>query len=478
MLVFLLSPLARLTLWRAERLKSRGYPEQADDLLGRGLARDPANVALATAYAISAQGAARFAEAFSRWSTLRGMRPDLALPLRGMASSAREQSKLAEARDLIAEARRRFPDDLEIMAEAARLALRFGDHDGALPLWQRLCASRDPQPDWLVMHVQTLLFLHQLDEATVALDAARRLQPDFRGVEALAGTIAAAKQDWDAAISIWETYRERHPDDQAGWEHLGRAIAQKQQEAVDADRPVQSAPVPVSRVVDPDTRALMLEFESLGRDCELGMVQRRYGAEPLGLLRWTGTTLDSLDRALSARLEGLGEPANTDLVDLGGFWSIVDKRWGLYTHTFVSTGEVAHDELYAKSLKRITYLRRRLLADLTSGEKIFVYKSDEVSAAALLDLHASLRSFGPVVLLLVRTADATSDFPHGRPGEIEVLGPDLFVGFLSTFGAAKGFWQIAFEEWVAICREARSNWRRRTPLAIADDSALEDAENS
>ena len=476
MLLLLSAPLARWTLWRAERLVSQGQRERADALLSRAVARDPANVALAGAHAILAQGAARFAEAFSRWSALRDRRPDLPLAWRGMASSAREQSKLALARDLLAEARRRFPDDLELMAEAARLALRLGDYESALPLWARLCASPDPEPDWLVVHVQTLLFLHRLDEATVALDAARRSHPEFRGVEALAGFVAAARQDWDAAIRIWETFRERHPDDNTGWEHLGRAIAHKQQQAIDAGLPDQSAPVAVSRIVDPDIRALMLDFESLGRDCELGMVQRRYGAEPLGLLRWTGTTLDSLTRALTARLEGMGETANTELVDLNGFWSIVDTRWGLFTHTFVSTGEVAHGDLYDKSLKRMAYLQRRLLADLTAGEKIFVYKSDEVSAAALRDLHALLRGFGPVVLLLVRTADDASDFPRGRPGEIEILGPDLFVGFLSAFGAANGFWQIAFEEWVAICRATRSHWPGPTANEAARGATLETAE--
>ena len=36
---------------------------------------------------------------------------------------------------------------------------------------------------------------------------------------------------------------------------------------------------------------LVLDFESVGDNCELGIFQRRVGAEPLGLLRFAGAPL-------------------------------------------------------------------------------------------------------------------------------------------------------------------------------------------
>ena len=39
-----------------------------------------------------------------------------------------------------------------------------------------------------------------------------------------------------------------------------------------------------------DDRDLVLQFESIGDNCELGLVQRRAGSEPLGLLRFAGST--------------------------------------------------------------------------------------------------------------------------------------------------------------------------------------------
>ena len=51
---------------------------------------------------------------------------------------------------------------------------------------------------------------------------------------------------------------------------------------------------------------LMLAFESLGDNCEFGLVQRDGGAEPLGLLRFAGMSLGNLVAALEAKLDGLG----------------------------------------------------------------------------------------------------------------------------------------------------------------------------
>ena len=51
-------------------------------------------------------------------------------------------------------------------------------------------------------------------------------------------------------------------------------------------------------------RDLVFAFESIGDNCELGMLQRHVGIEPLGLLRFAGAQVlpspDSRDRRGSA----------------------------------------------------------------------------------------------------------------------------------------------------------------------------------
>jgi hypothetical protein len=107
-------------------------------------------------------------------------------------------------------------------------------------------------------------------------------------------------------------------------------------------------PIHIPRAENEAIRQLLLRYESVGHDCELGMVQKRYGAEPLGLFRWNSTRFDGLLAALDACLAGIGDPEFTDLwfSDGGEETYVIDKRWGLHMHTFMRPRDVrgvAHD---------------------------------------------------------------------------------------------------------------------------------------
>ena len=41
-------------------------------------------------------------------------------------------------------------------------------------------------------------------------------------------------------------------------------------------------------LIVPPLNEMLLEFESLGDNCEFGLVQRHFGAEPISLLRFAG----------------------------------------------------------------------------------------------------------------------------------------------------------------------------------------------
>jgi len=57
--------------------------------------------------------------------------------------------------------------------------------------------------------------------------------------------------------------------------------------------------------------------------------------------------------------------------------------------------------------------------------------------------------------LYITAASATEEIGGDRAGEVKQIDQDLFVGSLSRLGEAEGFWNIAFDEWVAICRKVR-----------------------
>src|ERR1041384_3955367 len=76
-------------------------------------------------------------------------------------------------------------------------------------------------------------------------------------------------------------------------------------------------------------RELMLRFESIGENCEFGLVQRRCGAEPLGLFRFASAPLPKLLAGLGARFEGLSHPDNLDvqLSQNGREYLVTDRKF-------------------------------------------------------------------------------------------------------------------------------------------------------
>src|SRR5216683_6255225 len=63
------------------------------------------------------------------------------------------------------------------------------------------------------------------------------------------------------------------------------------------------------RLAGLSARELMYRFASLGDNCEFGLVQRRCGAEPLGLFRFATIGPESLVQLLEAGLDDLLDPA-------------------------------------------------------------------------------------------------------------------------------------------------------------------------
>ena len=102
---------------------------------------------------------------------------------------------------------------------------------------------------------------------------------------------------------------------------------------------------------------LMLQFESLGQNCEFGLVQRQCQAEPLGLLRFSSTPLPQLLDALEARFDGMGG-AGTIHVDLspnGREYMVRDSRFGFLYHAWVSAGETPPEDIARRELRRVPF---------------------------------------------------------------------------------------------------------------------------
>jgi hypothetical protein len=217
----------------------------------------------------------------------------------------------------------------------------------------------------------------------------------------------------------------------------------------------RAVPVDVSAIMQADRISLaelMGKFESLGQNCEFGLVQRRCQAEPLGLLRFSSTPLPKLLAALEAHFEGMGDPdaVRVELSSNGREYMISDTRFGFLYHAFVDSGAMEADALHQREVKRVPFLVNKLLDDLASGDKIFVFKGMGVmEEEEVFPLAMALRRYGPNTLLFINLADA--DHAAGR---VEVRAPGFYVGYLDRFAPSEDASDFELSQWVRVCRAA------------------------
>ena len=208
----------------------------------------------------------------------------------------------------------------------------------------------------------------------------------------------------------------------------------------------------------PDLPELALAFESLGENCEFGLVQRRFGAEPLGLLRFSSTPLPKLSNALRARFKGLGNPSNIEVQvsSNGREYMVLDKRFGFLYHAWVLVGEQKPEDVAVRETRRLPLLIRKLTEDLTLGEKIFVFHGmKKLTREEAGELAALLREYGPSTLLWVELADA-----EHKPGSVERIAPGLLKGYMDRFAPGENAHDLSIECWTELCRNAYRMWRR------------------
>jgi hypothetical protein len=224
--------------------------------------------------------------------------------------------------------------------------------------------------------------------------------------------------------------------------------------------------------------SLMTQFESLGDNCEFGLVQRQAGSEPLGLLRFAGFQvppegrLDRLVDALDRKFEGLGEEGAINISAEGSKREFIIKEaaYGLHYHTFRHEREVEIEAIRKSEPRRLGFLRRKFLDDIASGAKILVWQSPATrTVGQVMPLLKALRRHGPNVLLWVVEADASHP-----PGTVERHGPDLLKGYVARFAPADNATDVDAESWFEVCHCAYDLYRDR--LSLLDEKSVEHQE--
>lgn len=199
---------------------------------------------------------------------------------------------------------------------------------------------------------------------------------------------------------------------------------------------------------------LAIRFESLGENCEFGLVQRRCESEPLGLLRFSSTFLRNLIRGLDNGFDGLGDPEEIDPRLEGSGpqkeYMIHEKRFGLVYHTFVYEGQRSVWLMREQESARLKFLRRKFMEELEVAEKIFVYKRNStVSEEEVLPLFLALNRHGANRLLWVVQADDAHP-----PGTVEVTMHGLLKGYIDRFAPDENAHDFSFDGWMRVCANA------------------------
>jgi hypothetical protein len=217
-----------------------------------------------------------------------------------------------------------------------------------------------------------------------------------------------------------------------------------------------------------DVPRLLQMFESLGENCDLGVVQRAVGLEPFGLFRFGACDAPGLAALLRARFHPLCEPEDLWLDEVGPrreFW-VKSRHFPFESHTNRYAGRDDAEVARVGEIEKFRYLKLHLLRELARGKKLFVFKGKS-DLATMHDMARELRTYGPNSLLWVALAD------DAHPAaSVERDSDGLLLGFVSSFGTYDEDPILPVEEWVTVCAKAYRLWRNEEPPKVRIENLI------
>jgi hypothetical protein len=217
-----------------------------------------------------------------------------------------------------------------------------------------------------------------------------------------------------------------------------------------------------------DIPRLLQLFESLGENCDLGVVQRAVGLEPFGLFRFAACDAAGVAALLRARFHPLGEPEDLWLDEVGPrreYW-VKSRRFSFEAHTNRYADQDNPEVARMAQIEKTRFLRERLIRDLSRGRRLFVFKGT-ADIATVEDIAAQLQAYGPNCLLWVKLADTAH-----LAGTVVRLSPHLLSGFISRIGTYEGDPSLPVEEWISVCANAYRLWRGADPPKVPVDNLI------
>ena len=229
----------------------------------------------------------------------------------------------------------------------------------------------------------------------------------------------------------------------------------------------------VPQIFTPEESALVMQFESIGDNCEFGLMQRSVGSERMGLFRYAGVydvmhLADLLDR----KFDGFCEGDDLQITTFGPEWIADISSASLNIHTGRIQGLVPREKIEAEERQKLIFLANKFMDDLEDGTKTFVYRTvigergGPDGIYGMDRLFDAVKSYGGCALLWVTPAD--DDHPHGT---VRHVRDRLFRGHirrLAPYVNAHDTDERAWLELLSNARDAIAEYAMRSASHAAD----------
>lgn len=202
------------------------------------------------------------------------------------------------------------------------------------------------------------------------------------------------------------------------------------------------------RPVNENHREIMMRFCSLGNNCEFGAAQRKFGAEPIDLFRWAATNYKILLTLIENRFEGIGDPENIVVkATSSGEPYVKNTRYNFVWHAFADKDATGAD-IKSREVKRLPFLARKLIEEISEGDRMFVIKAppwDKLDLASAAALRTAMMSYGgnPTLMFVDDGAEKPS---------VERVAPQLLHGHVTKFADQEDvIRETRAGDWLALC---------------------------
>jgi hypothetical protein len=214
-------------------------------------------------------------------------------------------------------------------------------------------------------------------------------------------------------------------------------------------------PLPLKRARKAYCKDVLAKFHSLGSNCEFGLLQHKYLAEPLDLFRFSDVSTGKMVAALQTGLRELRKPENVVLQFDGPIeyglpqLTVIVPSLGIRFHGGNLTLGKTFDELKITHAKRLDLLARKLFDDLEDADRIFVHKSASSARSDVEKLYALMRTYGPNRLLWV-----TLEEPGKPAGTVELEKDGFMHAYIDRFANLQTAADFSEVHWLTLCRKA------------------------